>query len=104
MYTRLNHIMNYTRINKYLSHKATEEEVAKIFEWINKSSENKAEFIKYKKAWALTATGKENTDQNLKQVQNTIQKNKRKNPFVKDLKICSCFCWVNKYRIPFSKR
>ena len=91
MYTRLNQVMDHTRINKYLSHKATEEEVAEIFEWINKSSENKALFIKYKKAWALTAISKENTALNLKQVQNTIQKNKRKNPFNNILKYAAIF-------------
>lgn len=41
-------------IYKYLNNKATEEEVALIFDWIEASEENKKEFITLKKLWAFT--------------------------------------------------
>ena len=46
--------MDYSILNKYLSGNASEEEVKEILEWIEVSSENRKEFIQYKKAWALT--------------------------------------------------
>lgn len=54
--------MEYSLINKYLSGNATEKEVEEIFQWIESSSDNKSEFIKYKKAWALTARSKKSID------------------------------------------
>ena len=51
--------MDYQLINKYLQNEASEAEIAKIFQWINDSSENRKEFIDYKKVWALTAEGNE---------------------------------------------
>jgi len=41
-------------IYKYLNNKATEKEVALIFDWIEASEENKKEFITLKKLWAFT--------------------------------------------------
>jgi hypothetical protein len=41
-------------IYKYLNNKATEKEVALIFDWIELSEENKNEFITLKKLWAVT--------------------------------------------------
>ena len=45
--------MDHHLISKYLLGKATEEEVERIFQWIDASPENKRVFIQYKKAWAL---------------------------------------------------
>ncbi|MBO9585067.1 MAG: DUF4974 domain-containing protein [Flavobacterium sp.] len=41
-------------INKYLSNEASEKEVQALFDWIEASEENKQQFIKAKKIWALT--------------------------------------------------
>ncbi|MCM0666810.1 FecR family protein [Flavobacterium tyrosinilyticum] len=41
-------------INKYLSNEASEQEVQALFDWIEASEENKKQFIKAKKIWALT--------------------------------------------------
>ena len=46
--------MDHQQIIKYLSGQATEAEVKAIFQWIESSPENKAEFISLKKAYALT--------------------------------------------------
>lgn len=41
-------------ISKYLSNEASEQEVQALFDWIEASDENKNQFIKAKKIWALT--------------------------------------------------
>ncbi|MEN2488235.1 FecR domain-containing protein [Flavobacterium sp. B11] len=41
-------------IHKYLSNEASEQEVQALFDWIEASEENKKQFIKAKKIWALT--------------------------------------------------
>ena len=51
--------MDHHLISKYLLGKATEEEVERIFQWIDASPENKRVFIQYKKAWALGAKSDE---------------------------------------------
>ncbi|WP_341215657.1 FecR domain-containing protein [uncultured Wocania sp.] len=43
-------------IIKYFSNKASEEEIAFLFQWIQASPQNKSLFIKIKKAWVLTAS------------------------------------------------
>lgn len=52
--------MDHHLISKYLLGKATEEEVERIFQWIDASPENKRVFIQFKKAWALGAKSDEN--------------------------------------------
>ncbi|WP_343706068.1 FecR domain-containing protein [Flavobacterium sp.] len=41
-------------ISKYLSNEASEQEVQALFDWIEASEENRNQFIKAKKIWALT--------------------------------------------------
>ena len=41
-------------INKYLSNEASEQEVQALFDWIEASEENKQQFLKTKKIWALS--------------------------------------------------
>nr|WP_321450957.1 FecR domain-containing protein [uncultured Carboxylicivirga sp.] len=53
--------MDHTQVIKYLSGKATEEEVKEIFEQIESSSEFKSEFIQLKKAYALTTKSSEDS-------------------------------------------
>nr|WP_319399515.1 FecR domain-containing protein [uncultured Carboxylicivirga sp.] len=53
--------MDHTQVIKYLSGKATEEEVKEIFKQIENSSEFKSEFIKLKKAYALTSKSSEDS-------------------------------------------
>lgn len=43
-------------IYKYLQNEASEEEVLKVLEWIEKSEENKITFLELKKIWLLTAS------------------------------------------------
>ncbi len=52
--------MDHELINKYLNGEASEAEVITIFQWMDESAENREEFIKYKKIWALTALGEGN--------------------------------------------
>ncbi len=51
--------MNHSKIIKYFAGKASEEEVKEIFRWIDETPENKSEFIKLKKAYALTSKSSE---------------------------------------------
>ncbi|WP_372775353.1 FecR family protein [Mangrovibacterium sp.] len=53
--------MDYTIIYKYFAGEASEQEVSAIYDWINASPENRDEFIRLKKAWALTAKSNDNT-------------------------------------------
>lgn len=41
-------------INKYLSNEASEQEVQALFDWVEVSEENKTQFMKAKKIWALS--------------------------------------------------
>ncbi|MEI6137943.1 MAG: FecR domain-containing protein [Mariniphaga sp.] len=50
-------------VNKYLSREASEEEVARLFQWIEAAPENRKEFIRYKKIKALTSS--DNGDETL---------------------------------------
>ena len=47
--------MKHKIIYKYLNGEASEKSIQQLFEWIEESPENKNEFIKLKKAWALSA-------------------------------------------------
>lgn len=47
--------MDYSLINKYLTGEASEAEVKAVFKWIDSDSENRKEFIQYKKVWALSS-------------------------------------------------
>jgi transmembrane sensor len=52
-------------IYKYLANEASEQEVEKLFDWIEASEENKKYFITLKKTWALTALSEDlSTDSN----------------------------------------
>ena len=53
--------MDYSLVNKYLEGKAPESEAQELFEWIDLAEENKEEFIKYRKIWALTSGSQEDT-------------------------------------------
>ena len=56
--------MDYSIINKYLAGEASEAEVKDDFRWIDSDSENRKEFIQYKKVWALTSKTTGNQDEN----------------------------------------
>ncbi|UAM97704.1 FecR family protein [Polaribacter litorisediminis] len=43
-------------IFKYLNNQASENEVSKVFDWIEQSEENKQEFIRLKKLWMLSGS------------------------------------------------
>ena len=54
--------MDYSIINKYLAGEASETEVQEVFQWINSDSENRKEFIEYKKVWVLTTKSNQNPE------------------------------------------
>lgn len=70
--------MNYSIINKYLAGEASEGEVQEVFQWMNSDSENRKEFIQYKKVWALTSKSNENTDKAWSRVSATLARPKGK--------------------------
>lgn len=51
--------MDFQLLSKYLQGETSESEVAEVFQWIDASSENRKEFIDFKKVWALTAISDE---------------------------------------------
>ncbi len=55
--------MDYSLINNYLNGSASESEALELFEWIGLSEENREEFIKYRKIWALTSRSQEDTNE-----------------------------------------
>ncbi|GAA4291897.1 FecR family protein [Aestuariibaculum suncheonense] len=65
-------------IYKYLDHKASEEEIEQLFDWIDASKENKKQFIALKTAWAITATSKTQTSETLKILKDKTIKQKTK--------------------------
>lgn len=64
--------MDYSIINKYLDGEASEAEVKEIFQWINSDSENRKEFIQYKKVWTLTTKSNQNQDKAWKIIYPTL--------------------------------
>jgi len=86
--------MNYSEFDNYLSNNATEEEVLALFKWIEASSENKEIFIKYKKAWVLTAVANADTVKEWKKIQNVVQKKNRNKILPKVLKYAAVFIGV----------
>lgn len=55
--------MDYSLINKYLAGDASEAETREIFHWIEAARKNRADFIRYKKVWALTSKSNVDTPQ-----------------------------------------
>jgi ferric-dicitrate binding protein FerR (iron transport regulator) len=86
--------MNYSEFDNYLSNNATEEEVLALFKWIEASSGNKEIFIKYKKAWVLTAVANEDTAKEWKEIQKVVQKRNRNKILPKVLKYAAVFIGV----------
>ena len=67
--------MDHHLISKYLLGKATEEEVERIFQWIDASPENKRVFIQYKKAWALGAKSDEDNQLAWRELESKLDNN-----------------------------
>lgn len=53
-------IMDFEIIEKYLAGEATEAEIRQLFEWVEADPGNREILVRFKKAWALAATGSEN--------------------------------------------
>lgn len=68
--------MDYSIINKYLSGEASETEVQELFQWIDSDSENRKEFIRYKKVWALTSRSIENQNESWDAISSKLEKPK----------------------------
>ena len=73
--------MDHQLISKYLLGNATEEEVERIFQWIDASPKNKKVFIQFKKAWALGAKSDEDSQLAWKELESKLGKNKRESGF-----------------------
>ncbi len=54
--------MDFELIGKYLAGEASEEETQQVFEWADESQENYRTLVRCKKAWALSAHGRENSE------------------------------------------
>ena len=67
--------MDHHLISKYLLGKATEEEVERIFQWIDASPENKRVFIQCKKAWALGAKSDEDNQLAWRELESKLDNN-----------------------------
>lgn len=81
-------------ILKYLNEQATENEISKIFDWIEQSEENKKEFIHLKKLWLLSgsySSTKRLYDWNL--IQTKISKTRKKTSH-KALKYAAVFVFL----------
>ncbi len=52
--------MDFEIIEKYLAGEATEAEIRHLFEWAEADPGNREILVRYKKAWALAASGSEN--------------------------------------------
>ncbi|MCK0189975.1 FecR domain-containing protein [Arenibacter sp. F20364] len=73
--------MDHQLISKYLLGNATEEEVERIFQWIDDSPENKRVFIQFKKAWALGAKSDEDGEKAWRELDSKLGDNKGKSGF-----------------------
>ena len=67
--------MDHHLISKYLLGKATEEEVERIFQWIDASPENKRVFIQFKKAWAMGAKSDEDNQLAWRELESKLDNN-----------------------------
>ena len=69
--------MDNSLIIKFLSGEATTEEKKKLRDWINKSDENRTEFIRFKNIWTISAPNRKfdafYTDHDLKQIRSKIR-------------------------------
>ncbi len=65
-------------IYKYLDQKASEEEIAELFDWIDASKENKKQFIALKTAWALTESPNASTLETIRTLKEKTIKKERK--------------------------
>lgn len=74
--------MDHSIINKYLSGEASEAEVKQVFQWMNADSENRKEFIQYKKVWALTSPSNQNSDKAWNRFYPLLAPKKGKQPMI----------------------
>jgi transmembrane sensor len=72
-------------IYKYLNDKATEKEVALVFEWIEKSEENKNQFVALKKLWSITTISNKKNSYRWSKIKNQLHKSPKKKslPYIK---------------------
>ena len=75
--------MIFEKILKYLKGEASLNERKEVLLWINESSENKKEFAKWKKIWALTEKASENEDIAYENFQKLVKKEKLKSRFIR---------------------
>ncbi|WP_420320023.1 FecR family protein [Flagellimonas sp.] len=78
-------------INKYLSGRATEDEIKTIFDWVDASPKNKHEFIELKKIWSLSMEVDGDKEEAWKQVQKRLIRLKRKKNITNTFKYAAIF-------------
>ncbi|MCL6267877.1 FecR family protein [Flagellimonas myxillae] len=78
--------MDNKLINKYLSGKASEEEIKIVFDWIDASPKNKFEFVELKKIWSLSMEVNGDKEEAWRKVQQRLRKLKIKRKIVSNLK------------------
>ena len=86
--------MDYDLISKYFSGKASEEEIALIFQWIDRSPENKRAFIQFKQSYALEAKSDEDLEKAWLFQEEKLDKGKPSNYFLGLLKYAAIFLLI----------
>ncbi|RTE52126.1 DUF4974 domain-containing protein [Arenibacter aquaticus] len=86
--------MDYDLISKYFSGKASEEEIALIFQWIDRSPKNKRAFIQFKQSYALDAKSDEDLEKAWLLLEEKLDKGKPSNYFSGFLRYAAIFLLI----------
>ena len=86
--------MDQSAIKKYLSGEASEEEIEKLFEWINTDPKHKKMFYDLKKVWAISSESIKNKGVAWQSIQFGIEKHKRRRQFRIIIKYAALFIGI----------
>lgn len=86
--------MDQSAIEKYLSGKATEEEIEMLFEWIKADPKNKKMFSDLKKVWAITSEENNNMGLAWHSIKKGIAKHERRGHYRQILKYAALFMGI----------
>ena len=86
--------MDYDLISKYFSGKASEEEIALIYQWIDRSPENKKAFIQFKRSYALEAKSDEDLEKAWLRLEKKVDKGRPTNYFYEFLRYAAIFLLI----------
>lgn len=96
--------MDYDLISKYFSGKASEEEIALIFQWIDRSPDNKRAFIQFKQSYALEAKSDQDLEQAWLLLVAKLQKDKPSNYLFGLLRYAAIFLLIGSLGYLFIQR